>query len=299
MWGKRGTSVKGDNGKLDGKVALITGSSQGLGYQIAKRFALEGANLVICARSKNEIDKTVSELSQNIQPQQQIYGFNCDVSVRTDVDTLFEFIEREFTKLDVLINNAGIYGPLGPIEDNEWDQWVRAIEINLIGSAYVMRKSIEVMKRKKYGKIIQLSGGGATQPHPNASSYAASKAAVVRLAETLAQEVANFGIEINTIAPGAMNTRLFEQVIEAGPELVGNDFYEKTMKQKESGGSGFENATSLAVFLASDKSNGITGKLISAIWDDWAQFPKNIEALTSSDIYTIRRITEQERPNVI
>jgi len=285
--------------KLVGKVALITGASQGLGYQIAKRFASEGANLIICSRSKNEIEDVVSEFSQDLDSDQRIYGFDCDVSVQVEVDHLFELIENKFGNLDVLVNNAGILGPLGPIEDNEWSKWVKAIEVNLIGSAYVMRKSIEVMKKQDSGKIIQLSGGGATQPRPNASSYAASKAAVVRLAETLALEVAVFGIEINSIAPGAMNTRLFEQVIEAGADLVGQEFYEKTLKQKESGGSGFDNATSLAVFLASVESDGISGKLISAIWDDWEHFPTSIDALNSSDIYTIRRITEQERPNVI
>ena len=293
------TNLDSNKQKLVGKVALITGASQGLGYQIAKRFANEGANLIICSRSKNEIKDVVSELSQNFGNDQRIYGFDCDVSVQVEVDRLFELIENKFDNLDVLVNNAGIYGPLGPIEDNEWSKWVKAIEVNLIGSAYVMRKSIEVMKKQNSGKIIQLSGGGATQPHPNASSYAASKAAVVRLAETLALEVAVFGIEINSIAPGAMNTRLFEQVIEAGADLVGKEFYEKTLKQKESGGSGFDNATNLAVFLACGDSDGISGKLISAIWDDWEHFPKSIEALNSSDIYTIRRITEQERPNVV
>lgn len=293
------TNLDSNKQKLVGKVALITGASQGLGYQIAKRFASEGANLMICSRSKNEIEDVVSEFSQDLGSEQRIYSFNCDVSVQVEVDCLFELIESKFGNLDVLVNNAGIYGPLGPIEDNEWSKWVKAIEVNLIGSAYVMRKSIEVMKKQNSGKIIQLSGGGATQPHPNASSYAASKAAVVRLAETLALEVAVFGIEINSIAPGAMNTRLFEQVIEAGADLVGQEFYEKTLKQKESGGSGFDNATSLAVFLACGDSDGISGKLISAIWDDWEHFPKSIEALNSSDIYTIRRITEQERPNVI
>ena len=293
------TNLDSNKQKLVGKVALITGASQGLGYQIAKRFASEGANLIICSRSKNEIEDVVSEFSQVLGSDQRIYGFDCDVSVQVEVDRLFELIENKFGNLDVLVNNAGIYGPLGPIEDNEWSKWVKAIEVNLIGSAYVMRKSIEVMKKQNSGKIIQLSGGGATQPHPNASSYAASKAAVVRLAETLALEVAVFGIEFNSIAPGAMNTRLFEQVIEAGADLVGQEFYEKTLKQKESGGSGFDNATSLAVFLACGESNGISGKLISAIWDDWEHFPKSIDALNSSDIYTIRRITEQERPNVI
>ena len=293
------TNLDSKRQKLVGKFALITGASQGLGYQIAKRFASEGANLIICSRSKNEIEDVVSEFSRDLGSDQRIYGFDCDVSVQVEVDRLFELIENKFGNLDVLVNNAGIYGPLGPIEDNEWSKWVKAIEVNLIGSAYVMRKSIEVMKKQNSGKIIQLSGGGATQPHPNASSYAASKAAVVRLAETLALEVAVFGIEINSIAPGAMNTRLFEQVIEAVADLFGQEFYEKTLKQKESGGSGFDNATSLAVFLACGESDGISGKLISAIWDDWEHFPKSIDALNSSDIYTIRRITEQERPNVI
>ena len=293
------TNLDSNKQKLVGKVALITGASQGLGYQIAKRFANEGANLIICSRSKIEIKDVVSELSQNFGNDQRIYGFDCDVSVQAEVDRLFQLIEKNFGNLDVLVNNAGIYGPLGPIEDSEWSKWVKAIEVNLIGSAYVMRKSIEVMKKQNSGKIIQLSGGGATQPHPNASSYAASKAAVVRLAETLALEVAVFGIEINSIAPGAMNTRLFEQVIEAGADLVGKEFYEKTLKQRESGGSGFDSATSLAVFLACGDSDGMSGKLISAIWDDWEHFPRSIEALNSSDIYTIRRITEQERPNVI
>lgn len=293
------TNLDSNKQKLVGKVALITGASQGLGYQIAKRFAREGANLIICSRSKNEIKNVVAEISHDLDNDQRIYGFNCDVSVQAEVDRLFELIENKFGNFDILVNNAGIYGPLGPIEDNEWSKWINAIEVNLIGSAYVMRKSIEVMKKQNSGKIIQLSGGGATQPHPNASSYASSKAAVVRLAETLALEVAAFGIEINSIAPGAMNTRLVEQVIEAGADLVGTEFYEKTLKQKESGGSGFHNATSLAVFLACGDSNGINGKLISAIWDAWEHFPKSIEALNSSDIYTIRRITEQERPNVI
>lgn len=292
-------SIDSESHKLGDKVVLITGASQGLGYQIAKRFAAEGANLVICSRSQNEIANTAGELSRNLKSNQEVFSLCCNVSIQAEVDNLFELIERQFGRIDVLVNNAGVYGPLGPIENNNWSQWVEAIGINLIGSAYVMRKSIEVMKKQGSGKIIQLSGGGATQPLPNRSSYAASKAAVVRLAETLAQEVASFGIEINSIAPGAMNTRLFEQVLNAGAEIVGKDFYEKTLNQRESGGSGFEKATSLALFLACSDSDGISGKLISAIWDDWEQFPGHIKALTSSDIYTIRRITQQERPRIV
>ena len=130
---------------------------------------------------------------------------------------------------------------------------------------------------------------------PHLSAYAASKAAVIRFMESLAEEVRGFGIDVNAIAPGALNTRLLGKVLEAGPEYVGADFYEKSLRQKESGGNSFEPATDLALFLASDKSNGISGKLISAVWDNWCNFPEHQAELNLSDVYTLRRITARER----
>jgi NAD(P)-dependent dehydrogenase (short-subunit alcohol dehydrogenase family) len=285
--------------KLMGKVALVTGASQGLGFNIAQRFVAEGASVVICARSSADLKNAENQLVADLREGQQLLALLCDVSSTVEVDRMFQQLVDQFGTLDIVVSNAGIYGPLGPIDEVNWDEWLQAIAINLSGAAYVLRKSVIIMKPQGFGKIIQLSGGGATQPHPFANSYAASKAAIVRLAETIAEELKGMGIEINSIAPGALNTRLFEQILEAGPELVGQSFYDRTLKQKETGGAGFDDAVDLSVFLASSASDGISGKLISAVWDKWAEFPGQVDALASSDVFTLRRITEQERPTVL
>lgn len=285
--------------KLMGKVALVTGASQGLGFNIAQRFVAEGASVVICARSSVDLENAENQLFADLHENQQLLALLCDVSSTVEVDRMFQQLVDRFGTLDIVVNNAGIYGPLGPIDEVNWDEWLQAIAINLSGAAYVLRKSVIIMKPQGFGKIIQLSGGGATQPHPFANSYAASKAAIVRLAETIAEELKGMGIEINSIAPGALNTRLFEQILEAGPETVGQSFYDRTLKQKETGGAGFDDAVDLSLFLASSASDGISGKLISAVWDKWVGFPGQINALASSDIFTLRRITEQERPTVL
>jgi len=151
------------------------------------------------------------------------------------------------------------------------------------------------MKSRRRGKIIQLSGGGATNPMPRISAYAVSKAAIVRFAESLAEEVREFNIDVNSIAPGALNTRMLEEVLAAGPDKVGAEFFNRSVKQKQSGGAGLERGAALAVFLASDASDGITGKLISAMWDNWEHWPEHVTELGSSDIYTLRRIAGRDR----
>jgi NAD(P)-dependent dehydrogenase (short-subunit alcohol dehydrogenase family) len=151
------------------------------------------------------------------------------------------------------------------------------------------------MKKKGSGKIINLSGGGATNPLPRLSAYAASKAAVVRLTETLAEELREHSIMVNAIAPGALNTRLLDEVLEAGPELVGSEFYEKALKQRETGGAPIEKGVALCVYLASSASDGITGKLISALWDPWENLGELRSELEKSDIYTLRRIVPEDR----
>ena len=148
-------------------------------------------------------------------------------------------------------------------------EWARAIEINLYGTFLPCQFAIRHMKRLGRGKIINLSGGGATAPLPRISAYAASKAAVVRLTETLAEELREFSIDVNAIAPGPLNTRLLGEVLSAGAEAVGKGFFEKSLKQLDSGGVPLEKGCEFVRLLASEISDGITGKLISAQWDPW------------------------------
>src|SRR5262249_10899388 len=148
-----------------------------------------------------------------------------DVSNPEDAKRIVDTALGAWGKIDILVNNAGIYGPKGPVDEVEWDQWVKAVAINLVGSALMCRTCLPNFKAQKYGKIIQISGGGATKPMPMVSAYAASKAAVVRFAETVAQEVKGFNIDVNSIAPGALNTKMLAEILEAGPERVGHRFY--------------------------------------------------------------------------
>jgi NAD(P)-dependent dehydrogenase (short-subunit alcohol dehydrogenase family) len=157
------------------------------------------------------------------------------------------------------------------------------------------REIIPHFKKQGFGKVIQLSGGGATNPMPKISAYAVSKAAIVRFADTLAEEVREFGIDVNCIAPGALNTRMLDEILQAGPIKVGQAFYDRAIKQKASGGVSMDFGSELAVFLASDASNGITGKLISATWDKWQDWPSHLDDLAKSDAYTLRRIVGRDR----
>jgi NAD(P)-dependent dehydrogenase (short-subunit alcohol dehydrogenase family) len=280
---------------LSGKIAIITGASQGLGLEISRTYVKAGASIVMCARNGDILAKAQKELVSGLISGQVIEAMQADVSDMQSVEKLVKAAQQRFGHIDILVNNAGIYGPMGFIEDIDWSLWIKAIEINLFGSILMCRSVLPAMKAQKKGKIIQLSGGGATNPMRNISAYAVSKAAIVRFAETLAEEVRDFNIDVNAIAPGALNTRMLDEVLAAGPEKAGQAFYEKSVKQKESGGAGFTKGAELAVFLASDASSGITGKLISAVWDNWEHWPEHREALRTSDVYTLRRITGKDR----
>jgi NAD(P)-dependent dehydrogenase (short-subunit alcohol dehydrogenase family) len=280
---------------LQGRYALITGASLGFGAEIARHFVAAGASVMLCARGAKDLEAIRAELSPKLQPDQQVLTQVADVAVQEDVAALFRTTLAAFPRLDILVNNAGVYGPMGRLEEIDVSDWVQAIGINLFGTVYCCHAALPAMRRAGYGKIINLSGGGATAPLPYLSSYAAAKAAVVRLTETLALEAAEANIDINAVAPGALATRLLEDVTSAGPERVGVDFHRRMLKIRDDGGTPLEVGARLCVFLASAKSDGITGKLISAPWDRWQDWPEHLEALRGSDAYTLRRITGRDR----
>ena len=281
--------------KLKERFAIITGASQGLGRAMALEFVRQGAGVMICARDKQELFKTKDELKRIAVKGQAVHAMVVDVSKEGQVQALIRGAVAKFKRIDILVNNAGVYGPKGPIETVKSLDWIKAVEINLFGVFYGCKHVMGHMKRNKYGKIINLSGGGATGPLPFISAYAASKAAIVRLTETLAAECQGFGIDINALAPGALNTRLLDEVLSSKPDQVGKDFYARALKQKKDGGVPLETGVELSVFLASSLSDGITGRLISAPWDPWQKLAQRRKELNGSDIYTLRRIVPEDR----
>jgi len=281
--------------RLQGKVAVITGASQGLGFEIARKYLEAGARLTICAREPAPLHEARRQLAEACGDSRAVVAVEADVSCESDVARVIATTLEQHRQLDILVSNAGVYGPKGRLEDVDWAEWKRAIEINLLGPVLACRAVLPHFKAAGCGKIIQLSGGGATGPLPMISAYAASKAAVIRFVETLAEEVREFHIDVNAIAPGALNTRLLEEIVQAGPERVGKAFFELSVQQKANGGAPLSQGAQLAVFLGSELSDGITGRLISAVWDPWESLAKHRDALSESDIYTLRRIVPKDR----
>ncbi len=281
--------------KLAGRNAIITGASQGLGKVIAEHFVREGASVVLCARSEADLESTRAEISKLAASHQKVLARAGDVSNESQVNELVAFAARELGSIHALVCNAGIYGPMGPTETVNIDEWRRALDINLFGVLLPARAVIPHFKKASYGKIVVLSGGGATNPLPNISCYAASKAAAVRLMETLAEELRSSNVDVNAVAPGALKTRLVDQVLAAGPDKVGEAFFAKNKKWSEEGATPLALGASLCVYLASKESDGITGKLISAQWDPWQTLHEHREELTKSDIYCLRRIVPEDR----
>ena len=274
--------------QLRDKVALVTGAGRGIGRAIAIAFASEGAVVGLVSRTAAELHETAEALRLS---SSECRTYPADVADFAAMESVVEDLVAGYGRIDILVNNAGMQGPIGPLVGNHSEDWLRCIHVNLFGTFVCMKAVLPHMMRRRAGKIINLSGGGATAPRPNFSAYAASKAAVVRLSETVACEVAPYGIQVNCIAPGAVNTRMLAEVLQSG-ELAGAEAEEARNRQSR-GGVPPALAARLATFLASDASGAVTGKLISALhdgWQDWDE--KKLSELAAHPWLTLRRMDE-------
>ena len=208
---------------------------------------------------------------------------------RAQVRAVVDECLRRYECVDILVNNAGMLGPLGPLVDNPIDEWLQTVEVNLFSVFLMLHAVLPGMIRQRYGKVINLSGGGAAYGRPYFTAYGISKAAVVRLTESVAEEVREHGIDVNAMAPGAVNTGMLRQVIEAGAR-VGEQAHADARRQVETGGVPVETPARLALFLASAASDGLTGRLISSIHDDWASLAGRGPEVSQTEWYTLRRV---------
>ncbi len=275
--------------KLEGKVAVITGAGRGIGRAVALAFSHEGARLVIASRTATELDQTLTLLNA----AGGAFAVPTDVSEVGQVERLVKHTIDRFGQLDILVNVAAIQGPVGPLWQADLQQWRATLAVNLLGTVYCCHAAVPHMIDSGKGKIINFAGGGATGPRPNFSAYAASKAAVVRLTETLAEELGALQIDVNAIAPGTVNTRMLDAIATAGAEAGAEGAVVAALRSDGTGGVPAELAADLAVFLATAESDGLTGRLISAPHDDWQNWDgTRIKELCSRPWLTLRRLDQ-------
>jgi len=266
---------------MEGKTALIAGGSRGIGLAIAQAFAGQGYDIILVARNQQELD----DAKKSIPTQAQ--AFAVDV---TDIVMVKEMI-RVIPTLDVLVNAAGVIEPIAPLENVDPEKWLQLLKINVFGTFLMTRVCIPLLA-KRGGTIINFVGGGEGA-FPNFSAYAASKGAIARFTETAAAELTAKNITVNAIAPGAVNTKMTEDMIAAGKDAGAQ--YREALKQKDNDAATPEKAVRFALWLCSDAARGVTGKIISAQWDDYEKFPEHAKEIASTDLYTMRRVRPKDR----
>lgn len=271
--------------KVSGKVVLVTGAGRGLGRAIALSLASEGATVAAVSRTREEITETTAEIERRKGRALPVTG---DVSVPEDVTRVVEKTVREFGTIDALVNNAGTIGPIGPTYSVHTEDWIRTVHVNLIGTFLCSRAVLPILIKKGHGKIVNIAGSGEG-PLANFSAYASSKSAIVRFTETLAEEVRQNKIDVNAVAPGGILTKMTEEIASA-QESAGQKEQRRARGVKESGGVKLDVPAQLVVFLASDASNGLTGRLISAVHDNWRNITALRDAVSSTDMLTMRRV---------
>lgn len=273
---------------LEGRACVVAGSGRGIGAEVARAFARQGANLVLASRTVSELEAVVDDTRHC---GADACAVEADVAKGDDCDRVVGTALERFGRIDVLVDAAGVHGPIGPFWEVDREEWKRATEVNLYGFMHLSHAALPHMIAEGSGSIIAFSGGGATAPLPRFSAYGASKAALVRFVETLAEELRTAGVRVNAIAPGMVDTRLQDGVLAAGD--AAGDLYAQVRDLRERGEGAVDPSlpAALAVFLASDASTGLTGRLLSAPHDEWASWDiDRLASIMEMPWYTLRRL---------
>lgn len=261
---------------------LITGVSSGLGAAVASALLNEEKNVIGISRRPN------SELSRFNKYKSVIL----DIRHSKSVENEFKVLLDTFGRFDGIVHAAASGGPLGRIEDSSPTEWFDAINTNLVGTYNLISNAAREFRKAKRGNFVAISGGGATNPMPRMTAYAASKSGVVRLVESVARDFDDLKeVTFNSVAPGIMKTAMIDRVIDVGPEVVGQVYYDKIIDFKINGVDSKPKAVELVKYLVTRNNHEISGKLISAVWDEWQTLVENREYKSNFDLHTLRRTT--------
>jgi NAD(P)-dependent dehydrogenase (short-subunit alcohol dehydrogenase family) len=266
---------------------VVTGSSSGIGRALVERLLAGGHRVWGIARS---------DQSDFASHHAGFTGIRADVADWKRMEAAAAEVTAATPAIDGLVACAGVQGEIGRALEADPEHWSTTVRANLDGTFFAVRAFATLLRASpRRAKIVCFSGGGATKPRARFSAYGAAKTAVVRLVETIAEEERGQPLDINALAPGAINTRLTEEVLALGPAVVGEAEFAAAQRQKAGGGGSLEGALDCVEWLLSPESDGISGRLISAPWDPWRTLASRRDELAPTDIYTLRRIVPEDR----
>jgi NAD(P)-dependent dehydrogenase (short-subunit alcohol dehydrogenase family) len=243
--------------RLENRSIIVTGAGRGLGRAISLNMAREGARLTLLSRTLKELEQVADQIKSEGGICQTV---ETDVSDPGAVREAVKVCLDRFKTIDVLVNNAGVIGPVRFLEDADVGTWNRTLGINLGGAFYFAKEVVPVMVEKGKGKIINISSGLGQMAFPRFCGYSVSKAGIIQLTRSLAEELKGFHIQVNAIDPGVMDTPMQKQIRDLGPSVLGASVYDDFMAYKEQGHLKDPGEVALlAIFLASAESNHLSG----------------------------------------
>ena len=273
-----------------GRRILVTGGSRGIGREVAGVLAGRGAAVVVVARSQGDVERCAAEL-----PGAGHSALALDVGEERGWQTAAASGALE--GVDGVVSAAAVLTPVGPIGAYTPDEFLRTMRVNVLGTLLAVHSCLHSLEAAR-GAVVAFAGGGATSPQPRYDAYAASKAAVARLAENLALELGERGVRVNAVSPGFVATEIHAATLRAGPELAGEGYFADTERQLDGGGVPALRAAELTAFLLSEAAEGIAGRLISAPWDPWEEPAFQRRLREDPDLARVRRIDDQRYTTV-
>jgi NAD(P)-dependent dehydrogenase (short-subunit alcohol dehydrogenase family) len=267
--------------RLEGQVALVTGAGRGVGRAIALALSDAGAAVAVCARSEDEVSRVAGEIADR---RGHALAIRCDVTCRQEVEGTVAAVRDAIGPVDLLVSNAGQFGPVGPLAATDPDEWWQALEVNLRGPLYCARAVLPGMLARGHGRIVNVSSGAGLAAIPMLSAYAVSKTALYRLSENLAAETRGHGVMVFAINPGLVRTAMSESALSCGEPSIEQWFKDAFASQED---VSTESAAALIVYLASGAADVLSGRYIFAT-EDVAQMVARADEIEHRDLYVLR-----------